>query len=118
MRWGFALLGLALAVGPASAAPRAYLGAEAGFATGDFGTAQRSDLYSLYAHGGVVAEDWDLGATLPLHVLRTEGEDTEAGPGDLVLRAGHTLVPRTRGGLSVYGTAALKQSTRRRRGSR
>lgn len=108
--WLPLVVGLALAA-PAAEAARGYLGAEAGFTSGDYGTGQRSDLYSLYAHGGVVAEDWDLGATMPLHLLSTEGEDTEVGPGDLILRAGHVLMPASDDGLSLYGSAALKLPT-------
>ncbi|MEF8982550.1 transporter [Thiohalorhabdus sp.] len=48
---------------------------------------------------------------LPFQVLETEDRDTESGLGDLYLQAGHLLIPETDGGLSVYGSGALKVPT-------
>jgi hypothetical protein len=108
------MLAAALTVLPGAvraAEARPYVGLEAGFRSGEFGTGTRSHLYSAFLNAGVVGEDWDAGATAAFHVLDTEGTGTEAGLGDLVLRAGHVLLPTTDSGLSLYGTGAVKLAT-------
>lgn len=97
--------------GPAMAEARPFLGLETGYKRGDFGTAEVSALYSLTLNGGLMAADWHAGFALPYHRLDTEGTEAASGPGDLYLHAGRRLVPETGGGLSVYGTAAVKLPT-------
>lgn len=108
-----ALLVGAVLVQPAAAQgeARSYMGLEAGYSRGDFGTGRTSRLYSAVFSAGVVDAAWDAGLSLPYHGLDTEGTDTEAGPGDLILHAGHDLLPEAPGGLSVYGSGAVKLPT-------
>ncbi len=103
-------LGLLALAGPVAAA-RPYLGLEAGWRSGDFGTSATTDLYSGVLSAGVAGGEWDAGASLPFYILDTEGADTETGPGDLYLRAGHTLLSETGGGTSLYGSGVLKLPT-------
>lgn len=90
---------------------RPYLGLAAAYRSGDFGTASTSRLSSAVFSAGMVDAEWDTGLSLPYHVLDPEGSGSEAGPGDLVLHAGHRLFPETSGGLSAYGSAAVKLPT-------
>lgn len=105
---------LALSVLSRSAAADAqYVELSAGYKSGDFGSDTQSRLYVLAPSWGYLARTYDYGVTVPVLRLseRTAGASTtEAGLGDIVVRAGRTLWAR-HAGPELYGSLVLKLPT-------
>lgn len=117
VRWTVLVLPVFAFVLPALPVPAAdgryYVGLDAGFKTGDFGTPTRSDLYYLSPALGYVAPRYDVSVTVPYLSLTTEtaGQSTtETGVGDVIARGGRELLPAG-GDLSLYGSLAVKLPT-------
>ncbi len=109
-RAALAALFLLSHAGAASAAGgRAYAGLSGGYMTGDFGTPVRENLDYLSLTLGYASPQDDLSVAFPW--LRLSNGTTESGPGDVVLRGQHVLLPEGSSGLSLDGTAAIKVPT-------
>lgn len=108
------MLACASLAAPASAGDgRYYVGLDAGFKTGDFGTSTQSDLYYLSAALGYVAPRYDVSVTVPYLALTTgtaAQSATETGVGDVIARGGRELLPAG-GDVSLYGSLAVKLPT-------
>jgi hypothetical protein len=120
---GVLLPGLALAycgivacsVSPhANAAASHYAAQTASYTEGDFGTATDRTLYSMTSEFGRLADRYDVSIAIPLHRFSIEEEGTslsEAGIGDVTLRAGMRLWSDTRKQASFNGSLAVKFAT-------
>jgi hypothetical protein len=106
----FAALFLFLAAGSASAADgRGYLDLSGGYKSGDFGTPVTTNLLYSIATLGYASPEYDFSVSAPW--LRLSDGSTETGPGDVILRGQHLLVPEGSSGLSLDGSVAIKLPT-------
>jgi hypothetical protein len=109
----FAGLALMLLAPVAGADGRGYGEYDAGYRRGDYASATQSTLRYVRAEFGYVAPDYDVSVSIPFLSLREETgtvTTTGSGLGDVVLRAGHVLLP-DRGGGSLYGNVGVKLPT-------
>lgn len=93
---------------------RRYLDLGAGFKTGDFGTATKSNLYYFSPSIGFVAQKYDVSVTVPYLALtnKTLGQSqTENGVGDIILHAGSILIADSANNFSLNGALAMKLPT-------
>lgn len=98
----------------ASDAGQRFIEIDAGYRSGDFASTTRSKLSYVGGVLGYIAPNYHLSVSVPYLSLREETgalNTSSSGVGDVVLQAGHTLMPDQGSGTSLYGTLGIKVPT-------
>lgn len=88
-----------------------FLGLEAGYSSGDFGTGVTSDLSSLTLSLGATAQDYEFNGSLPYLRLGEGNAGSQSGIGDAVLRAGRNIALDAPGDTRLNLAFAVKLPT-------
>lgn len=88
-----------------------YLGVDADYKTGKFGTPFRTDLYSINLSAGYYSPQFFTSITLPYHSLKADDVGEIDGKGDILLHIGSSFTPGSARTIIINTTLAIKLPT-------
>ena len=104
-------LAVVLLIMPIVCIATAYISMDADFKTGKFGTAFRTDLYSINLSAGYFSHEFIASITLPYHSLKTDTVGEVDGTGDILLHIGRNFTPGSSRSITINTTLAIKLPT-------